>query len=397
MRIGYLDCFSGISGDMLLGALAAAGAQKEELSALPGHLGLHHVAVSFEEVKRGGVAATKAHVKIEKPAEGHHHHRSLSTILKMIASAGISDAVKESASRVFRRLGEAEASIHGVPVEKVHFHEVGAEDSIVDIVGGCLGLHLLGILGNGKLVCSPLDVGAGTVETAHGRLPVPAPATARLLSGARVYSSGIEAELVTPPGAAMVATLATLGAMPRMTITGDGYGAGSRDLPGRPNVLRLVIGTEETDAATIDAVTVLEANLDDMSPQVAGFVLGKAIALGALDCYFTSVQMKKGRPGLLITVLAAPADAARLTGLLFSETSTLGVRSYQAVRRTLQRRHETVETTWGPVRVKVASRDGEELNFAPEYEDCLALAEQHRVPLKHVLEQASASYLKARA
>jgi uncharacterized protein (TIGR00299 family) protein len=393
MRVGYLDCFSGISGDMLLGALAAAGAPREELSALPGHLGLHHVELSFEDVKRGGVAATKAHVKIEKPADGHHHHRSLSIILKMIAAAGISDAVKDSASRVFRKLGEAEASIHGVPVEKVHFHEVGAEDSIVDIVGGCLGLRMLTIE---KLVCSPLDVGAGTVETAHGRLPVPAPATTRLLVGAPVYSSGIEAELVTPTGAAMVATLATFGAMPRMTISGDGYGAGLRDLPGRTNVLRLVIGTEETDAATTDAVTVLEANLDDMSPQVAGFVLGKAIAMGALDCYFTSVQMKKGRPGLLITVLAAPADAGRLTGLLFSETSTLGVRSYPAVRRTLQRRHETVETTWGPVRVKVASRNGEELHFAPEYDDCLALAEEHHVPLKHVLEQASASYLKTR-
>jgi pyridinium-3,5-bisthiocarboxylic acid mononucleotide nickel chelatase len=394
MRIGYLDCFSGISGDMLLGALAAAGVDHGQLSALPGLLGLHHVTVTFEAVKRGGVAATKAHVKIEKPADGHHHHRSLSTILKMIAASSISDAVKDSSSRVFRKLGEAEASIHGVPVEKVHFHEVGAEDSIVDIVGGCLGLHALGIE---KLVCSSLDVGAGTVETAHGRLPVPAPATARLLAGAPVYSSGIEVELVTPTGAAMVATLATFGAMPRMTIFGDGYGAGSRDLAGRPNVLRLLVGTQETDAATADAVTVLEANLDDMSPQIAGYVLGKAIAMGALDCYFTPVQMKKGRPGLLITVLAAPTDAGRLSGLLFSETSTLGVRSYQAERRTLQRRHETVETTWGPVRVKVASRDGKELHFAPEYEDCLALAEQHRVPLKHVLEQASASYLKAQA
>jgi uncharacterized protein (DUF111 family) len=217
-----------------------------------------------------------------------------------------------------------------------------------------------------------------------------------LLAGAPVYSSGVQAELVTPTGAAMVATLAAFGAMPRMTISGDGYGAGSRDLADRPNVLRLVIGEEATDAATMDAVTVLEANLDDMSPQVAGFVLGKAIALGALDCYFTSVQMKKGRPGLLITVLVAPADAGRLTALLFSETSTLGVRSYQAVRRTLQRRHETVDTAWGPVRVKVASRNGEELHFAPEFEDCLALAEQHHVPLKHVLEQASASYLKVR-
>lgn len=197
----------------------------------------------------------------------------------------------------------------------------------------------------------------------------------------------------------MVATLAAYAPMPRMTLSGDGYGAGSRDFKGRPNVLRIVLGEASSDdvgATTVDSVTVLEANLDDMSPQVAGFVLGKAIELGALDCYFTPVQMKKGRPGLLITVLAAPQDAARLTALLFNETSTLGVRSYQAARRTLERRHETVETAWGPVRVKVGSRNGEELNFAPEYEDCLALAERHRVPLKHVLEQASASYLRAK-
>src|SRR5258706_2940923 len=186
-RIAYLDCFSGISGDMLLGALAAAGAPQAELCAVPGQLGLHHVTVSFEAVKRGGIAATKAHVKIEKPAEGHHHHRSLSTILKMIGAADLAPRVKEDAERVFRKLGEAEAAIHAVPVEKVHFHEVGAEDSIVDIVGGCLGLRALGIE---KLFCSALDVGSGTVETAHGRLPVPAPATARLLGGAPVYSSG---------------------------------------------------------------------------------------------------------------------------------------------------------------------------------------------------------------
>src|SRR6266404_2797546 len=216
MRIAYLDCVSGISGDMLLGALAGAGASQAELCAVPAKLGLHHVGLSFENVKRGALAATKAHVKIDKPADGHHHHRSLGTILKVIAAAELPDAVKDAASRVFRKLGEAEAAIHGVAIEKVHFHEVGAEDSIVDIVAGCLGLHLLKIE---KIVCSPLDLGSGSVGTAHGRLPVPAPATARLLAGAPVYSSGIDAELVTPTGAAMVATLAAgYGAMPRLTL-----------------------------------------------------------------------------------------------------------------------------------------------------------------------------------
>ena len=394
MRLAYLDCVSGISGDMLLGALAAAGVSHAELSAVPGKLGLHHVELSFAQVTRCGIAATKAHVKvdqhIEQDREGHHHHhRSLSTILKMIAAADLPQAAKDDATRVFQKLGDAEAAIHAMPVEEVHFHEVGAEDSIVDIVAGCVGLRALNV---DRIVCSPLDVGSGAVDTAHGRLPVPAPATVRLLAGAPVYSSGIAAELVTPTGAAMVVTLATsFGAMPPMTLAADGYGAGARELEGRPNVLRLLVGN---DAATSDTVTVLETNLDDMNPQIAGFVAGKALEMGALDCFFTPVQMKKGRPGLLITVLAAPADAERLTRMLFTETSTLGVRSHSATRRTLDRRHETVETRWGPVRVKIGASNGEELHFAPEYEDCVKLAERHNVPLKQVLQETSAAYLR---
>jgi len=390
MRLAYLECVSGISGDMLLGALAAAGVPHAELSAVPAKLGLHHVELTFEQVKRCGIAATKAHVKIEQPGEGHHHHhRSLSTILKMIAAADLPQAAKDDASRVFQKLGEAEAAIHAMPIENVHFHEVGAEDSIVDIVAGCTGLLALNV---DRLVCSPLDVGSGTVDTAHGRLPVPAPATVRLLAGAPVYSSGIAAELVTPTGAAMVVTLAaSFGVMPPMTLTADGYGAGTREFDGRPNVLRLLIGN---DAATTDTVTVLEANIDDMNPQIAGFVAGKALEMGALDCFFTPVQMKKGRPGLLITLLSKPADAERLTRLLFTETSTLGVRSHSASRQTLDRRHETVETRWGAVRVKIGASHGADLHFAPEYEDCLKLAEQHHVPLKQVLQEASAAYLR---
>lgn len=388
MRLAYLDCASGISGDMLLGALVSAGVPQSELASIPAKLGLPHVSLTFEHVKRSGIAALKAHVKIDQPAEGHHHHRSLSTILRMIAASSLSPQAKEDSTRVFRKLGEAESAIHGIPIDKVHFHEVGAEDSIVDIVAGCVGLRALNIE---RIICSPLDVGGGTVDTAHGRLPVPAPATARLLMGAPVYSSGVAAELVTPTGAAMVATLAaSYGPMPAMTLAADGYGAGSREIEGRPNVLRLLIGE---DGATADTVTILEANLDDMSPQIAGYVAGKAFEMGALDCFFTAVQMKKGRPGVLITVLAKPSDAERLTRLLFEETSTLGVRSHVATRQTLERRHKTVETRWGAVRIKVGASKGQELQFAPEYEDCLKLAEAYSVPLKQVLQEASAAYL----
>lgn len=386
MRIAWLDCFSGISGDMLLGALADAGAPQAELCAIPEKLGLTNVRVEFERVDRCHLQATKAHVIVE----AGHAHRSLSGILKRIEGAQLGVRTRESAARVFRRLGEAEAEIHGIPVEKVHFHEVGAEDSIVDIVAGCAGLELLGIE---RLFCSPLDVGSGTVETAHGRLPVPAPATAKLLAGAPVYSSGVEAELVTPTGAAMVSTLgAGYGPLPAMTLEAAGYGAGSKNFPGRANVVRLLVGQEA--ASSSETVTVIEANLDDLNPQVAGFVAEKALAQGALDCFYTSVQMKKGRPGLLITVLAAPADADRLSQMLFEETSTLGVRSYRTERRTLDRSHVTVDTPYGQVRVKVAGRGGATLNFAPEYEDCRRLAEEKRVPLKRVLEEASAAYVK---
>ncbi len=391
MRQAYLDCFSGISGDMLLGALADAGAPQAELSAVVAKLGLAHVHLRFERVERCHIGATKAHVDIQAPADGHHHHRSLSSIVKMIDGSGLPPRTRADAVRVFRRLGEAEAEIHGVPIEKVHFHEVGAEDSIVDIVAGCAGLEMLGVE---RISCSPLNVGGGQVQTAHGVLPVPAPATAKLLTGAPVYSSGVEMELVTPTGAAMVATLASgFQALPGMNLERTGYGAGSRDLPGRPNVLRLFIGTEAEAATAQEIVTVLEANVDDMNPQIAAFVAEKALSQGALDCFFTAVQMKKGRPGLLITVLAAPADAGRLTRLLFAETSTIGVRSHTSERRTLERAHVTVETSFGPVRVKVSSLAGAVQNFAPEYEDCRRLAEEKKAPLKRVMEEATAAYL----
>ncbi len=376
---------------MLLGAIVDAGAPAAELSAVVEKLGLKNVHLHFERVERSHIGATKAHVEVLRQPGGHHHHRPLSAILAMMEGAPLSSRTRDCAVRVFRRLGEAEARIHGVPVEQVHFHEIGAEDSIVDIVGSCAGLEILGVE---RLLCSPLDVGSGSVATEHGRLPVPAPATAELLAGAPIFSSGVGMELVTPTGAALVSTLAAgFGPLPAMKLERTGYGAGSRDLPDRPNVLRLFLGQEAEDASPPQIVSVLEANVDDMNPQIAGFLAEKALMHGALDIYFTAVQMKKGRPGLLLTVLAAPADAERLTRLLFEETSTIGVRSYRAERRSLDRAHVSVETAYGPVRVKVSSSNGEVLNFAPEYDDCRRLAEEKRVPLKRVLEEAAAEYL----
>lgn len=391
MLSAYLDCFSGVSGDMLLGALADAGAPADGLSGVVEKLGLGNVALRFERVQRAHVGATRALVEVRAPQGGHHHHRSLSAIVAMIEKADLSPRTRADAVRVFRRLGEIEARVHDIPLEKVHFHEVGAEDSIVDIVATCAGLEMLGVE---RITCSPLDVGSGSVTTEHGRLPVPAPATAQLLVGAPVFSSGVEAELVTPTGAALVTTLATaFGPMPMMNLQRTGCGAGSRELPDRPNILRLFLGEVTADQVAPQIVSVLEANVDDMNPQIAGFMAEKALEQGALDVFFTPVQMKKGRPGLLLTVLAAPADAERLSRLLFEETSTIGVRSYRAERHTLERHYVPVDTVYGPVRVKVASQNGEVLNFSPEYEDCRRLAEEKQVPLKRVLEQATAGYL----
>ncbi len=391
MRCAYLDCISGISGDMMLGALADAGAPADQLSSVVDQLGLKNVSLRFESVQRCHIRATRAQVEVRHHAGDSPHHRSLSAIVGILEKAGLSPRCREDAARVFRRLGEVEAHIHGIPLEKVHFHEVGAEDSLVDIVASCAGLEMLGVE---RITCSPLDLGSGSVDTEHGRLPVPAPATAQLLAGAPVFSSGVEAELVTPTGAALVATLASgYGPLPRMKLDRSGYGAGTRDLAGRPNVLRLFVGEEQDGTFPVETISVVEANVDDMNPQIAGFVAEKALAQGALDVFFTPVQMKKGRPGLLLTVLAAPCDVGPLSRLLFEETSTIGVRTYRAERLILERSHVSVETTYGPVRVKVSSRQGEVLNFAPEYEDCRRLAEERQVPLKRVLEQATAAYL----
>ncbi|HVA00192.1 MAG TPA: nickel pincer cofactor biosynthesis protein LarC [Terriglobia bacterium] len=394
MRLAYLDCSSGISGDMFLAALLDAGVEfarlQEELKKLP--LGTYEFTQS--RVMRRGLAGN--HVEIEVP--GKQPHRHLSHIEALIGGAPIPEPVKQTALRIFRRLGEVEARLHNVSVEKIHFHEVGAVDAILDIVGVCLGFDLLG---NPELTCSPLNVGGGRVEAAHGSLPVPAPATAELLKGIPIYSSGVEGELVTPTGAALVAELASsFGPMPRMIVEKIGYGAGTKDFPSHPNLARLFVG-ESTDvmksspgAAGDEMVSVIEANVDDMSPQLYGYLAEKALAAGALDVTCTSVQMKKNRPGLLLTVLSRLEACDALADLLFEQTTTIGVRIYEARRKILERELVTVETPYGPVRVKVARRNGKEMNAAPEFEDCRWLAEEKSVPLKEVIIAAQAAYRK---
>ena len=390
-RIAYFDCFSGISGDMVLGALVDAGADLRAIEAELRKLGLEGWTISAEKVKRGGIFAT--HVKVETSEE--HHHRGLSIILARIDKAGLAPRAAERARRVFTRLAEAEARVHNVPVEEVHFHEVGAVDSIVDIVGAAIGFELLGI---DEFACSALDVGAGQVKTAHGLLPVPAPATAELLRGAPMYTSGIARELVTPTGAAIATTLSTSYAqIPEMTLQAVGYGAGSTNLTEKANVLRILIGENATSEAGEhwDApVSVIETNLDDMSPQIYGYFVERALAAGALDVFSTAVQMKKNRPGVLLTILCDAAHTARLIDLVFRETTTIGVRTYDVRRKVLDRELVPVVTPFGEVRMKVSRMNGSVLNATPEYEDCQRLAAEKGIPLKQVIAAASFEFQK---
>jgi hypothetical protein len=319
----------------------------------------------------------------------------LTEIRQIIAAAAISETAKKAAIRIFEALGAAESKIHAVPIESIHFHEVGAVDAIVDIVCAAVGAEVLGV---NEIICSPLNVGGGTVKCAHGTFPVPAPATLELLKRTPCYSSGVQAELVTPTGAAIAATLAShFSSFPRMIVDKSAYGAGSRDFPGHPNVLRLVIGealpalAEKTKA---EVISVLEANLDDLNPQVFGYVMDRLFEEGALDVFGIPVQMKKNRPGTLLTVLCNAADAEKMMHLLFSETSTLGIRRREESRQTLARRWESVRTEWGEVRIKIASMNGTVTNYAPEYEDCRRIATEHHVPLKTVMQEASRAYSK---
>jgi len=385
-KIAYFDCFSGISGDMVLSALVDAGADLRAIEGELRKLKPQEWAISAEKVKKRGIWAT--HVRV---ATGEaHHHRGLSVILRMIDEAEFSTRVAERAKKIFTRLGEAEATVHQMPLEEVHFHEVGAMDAIIDIVGAAIGFELLGL---DEFACSALDVGGGQVKTAHGLLPVPAPATAELLRGAPTYSSGVLRELVTPTGAAIATTLSTRYAeIPPMTLRAIGYGAGTADLAEKANILRLLVG--ETAASERgenwgSPVTVIETNVDDMSPQIYGYFAERALAAGALDVFSTAAQMKKNRPGLLITILCELQDVARLIDLLFRETTTIGVRTYEVRRKTLERESVPVETEFGPVHVKLSRMNGSVLNVTPEYEDCQKIATERGVPLKRVIAAAA--------
>jgi uncharacterized protein (TIGR00299 family) protein len=333
-------------------------------------------------VHRGGLRAT--HVRVD--AEPSSSPRSLSEVLDIIRQSGLPSAIQQQAERIFRRLAQAEAKVHGIGIESVHFHEVGAIDAIVDVAGACLGLSLLGIE---RVAASRLNLGGGRAETAHGSLPVPAPAALELLQGLPVYSTGDVGELVTPTGAAILATLCShFGPLPAMKLSQVGQGAGSREMAGLPNVLRLLLG-EAPELSVESPVRVIEANVDDMSPQVYAYFAEQALTAGALDVFTIPAQMKKNRPGQLIQVMARPEDASRLCDLLFSQTTTIGVRIYEAQRQTLEREWVSVETRWGAVRMKLARRNGLLLNAAPEYEDCEKIAREQGVPIKEILAEAN--------
>ena len=407
----YFDCFAGAAGDMVLGALIDAGLPVEALRSALGSLGVGHE-IEVTRVMRAGIAAT--HVRVREATAGHGHthahsaehqhghqhqhvhehhhshgHRSLDEIAHLIGHSSLSAAAKSRAVALFARLAEAEAAIHNMPVEQVHLHEVGALDSIIDITGAVFALEWFGI---DDIVASPLNVGGGTVEIAHGTFPVPAPATLRLLTGAPTYSSGVQAELLTPTGALLLTSYArSYGPMPAMTVDRTGYGAGTRDLGRVPNVLRVVIGQrvdEARPAAARESILKIECEIDDMNPQLFGPVTDRLFAEGALDVFLTAVQMKKGRPGTLVTVLSPEARRGALVDVLFRETTTVGVRFTPMSRETLERRWVEVPVTGGTVRLKVAGRGGEVLNVIPEFDDCLRIATATGRPIKAVQAEA---------
>lgn len=393
MRTLYFDCFAGISGDMTLGALVGAGADERALAQQLALLDFVGYEISFEKVDRSGISATRAIVSLTREEQ---HHRHLSDIERIIRGSRLGEGIKDRAMKIFSRLAEAESRVHNVPVERIHFHEVGAVDAIVDVVGACIGFELLGVE---RFAASALHVGSGTVEMAHGRFPVPPPAVAELLRDAPIYSTDVAGELVTPTGAAIVTTLCdSFGAIPRMRLQSTGYGAGARDYKNFPNVLRVLVGETEatgdvesgTDAD--EELVVVETNVDDASPQVLGYLLEQAFAHGALDCYFTHVQMKKNRPGVLVSILCRPADLEAMLELLFAETPTLGVRHHTVRRRALERESVTVETEFGTIAVKVGRLRGRVVSATPEFEQCREAAMKAGAPLQDVQEAARAAF-----
>jgi len=389
VRIGYFDCFSGISGDMTLGALADAGVDPRAISSAVASLGLP-VELTFETVRRGEFRANYARVVCQP----EHAHRHLHHIEAMIDKSTLTPRQNELAKRIFRKLGEAEATVHGMDLAKIHFHEVGAADSIVDIVGAAVGLDLLGVE---RFEASPVPPGKGWVKAAHGKMSLPAPGTAELLKGVPLAESTVEMELTTPTGAAILTTVAeAFGPLPPMTIESIGLGAGTKDLPGQANLLRLFVGQGDTAGASSDRVWVLETNLDDLPGEVVGHATTLLMAAGALDAFLTPIQMKKNRPGVMVTVLCDRAQIPAMEEILFRETTTLGVRRYEVGRHKLRRQAAEVDTPFGVVNGKLGWLDGRPPTFSPEYEDCARVAKEQGVPLRDVYNAAHAAYAQAR-
>jgi uncharacterized protein (TIGR00299 family) protein len=396
LAILYFDCFSGASGDMILGALVDAGLPLDGLRGALGTLAVDREALWTERVTRAGVSATKLHVRGECGSmhqHGHAHahpHRTVAEIERLIDASALSAAGKDRAKMLFGRLAAAEAAVHGTSPDKVHLHEVGALDSIIDIVGTVYGLEALAIE---EVVASPLNVGSGTIDCAHGVYPVPGPATARLLEGAPIYAGPQGAELVTPTGALLVTGYAQrFGPLPQMRLRQVGYGAGSRDFADVPNVLRVFIG-EADGAAPAARVVVIEAEIDDMNPQIFGVLMERLMAHGALDVFYTAIQMKKNRPGTLLSIVAPPEAREALTSVVFRETTTIGIRYTEMQRECLDRETVSVETPLGRVRIKVARRQGAMLNASPEFDDCVRVAAETGTPVKDVQAAAMKAFL----
>lgn len=382
MNTAYFDCFSGASGDMIVGALIDAGASLEGLRDALSRLNVAGYAISASKITKQALAATRFEVTVESADQPHRHLRDIVAILE---SSDLGDRVKQHAIRVFQRLAEAEAQVHGTDVNAVHFHEVGAVDAIVDVVATVSALDQLQVQ---RVICSPICVGSGTVQCDHGVLPVPAPATAVLLRGQPIAECDEPGELTTPTGAALLTTLAeSFGPLPSMTIRTVGYGAGTRDGVHRPNVLRVILG-DPSPAGSTDEVVVLETAVDDTTGEAVGHCLERLFDAGALDAYCLPIYMKKSRPGLLLTVLSSVAEADRLEAVIFAETTTFGVRRYRARRTKLDREHRDVDTPWGRVRVKIGRRGRDVVTVAPEYEDCRRVAADSRVALRDVLNAA---------
>ena len=372
---------------MILGALVAAGADSNALIEQLQTLNVSGWKIDFETVDRSGISSTYAHVQTAH----EHAHRHLGDILKIIYGSGLNDRVKDRAARIFSRLAEAESRVHKQPVEKIHFHEVGAVDAIIDVCGAAIGFDLLEIE---EFISSPLRVGFGMAPMAHGRFPIPPPAVAELLKGKPIYAGDIEGEFVTPTGAAIITTVCErFENIPPMEIANTGYGAGTRNPEGFPNALRLLVGEIEAVGGENETLLMIETNIDDMTPQLFGHLMDRSFELGALDCYLTNTQMKKNRPGVLVSILCRPNDREKFLQLLFAETTTIGARSYQVQRRALARETIRVETQFGPIDVKVAKADNGSVNVMPEFEQCRVAAVTASVPLRKVQDAARRAYL----